>query len=392
MIDDHDLQDPMSKTLSLRTPRLPDPPYEATLHEQSRTFWALQLGGWTAYAVLRLVSEKHVMRLLYHTPFDQVWPGILRVLIGAATGFCLSMIMASIFRRVMSRSGWILWSTAFLTVCAAASLFAVIDVWAFITLVDRTVRPSVSEFLGWALYHLYVLTSWAGLYFGINYYLAVQSQRARLLTLTAQAQAAQLKMLRYQLNPHFLFNTLNGISTLVLLKDTERANAMLTRLSAFLRYTLANDAVTTVPLVKEIETLKLYLDIERLRFEDRLRVHFEIDPFAQLVLIPSLLLQPLVENAIKYGVAPKEEGADITVRAKVSYGRMILEVADTGPGLEGTSTKPGSIGLPNTRERLAQVYGRDHKLKIRSNTPRGLIVMIDVPANSNDESQQEAAE
>ncbi len=378
----------MARTLTLR---LPDRPYEAALGEKSSAFWWLQIVGWTAYAVLRLVSERHISRLISETSLEQEWSGILRILVGAATGFCLTLIMASIFRRMMVRGGWALWVTAFFTICLGASLFAVIDVWAYVILVDQSMKPSLSEFLGWALYHLYVLTSWAGLYFGINYYLAVQSQRARLLVLTAQAQAAQLKMLRYQLNPHFLFNTLNGISTLVLLKDTERANAMLTRLSAFLRYTLANDAVTTVPLVKEVETLKLYLDIERLRFEERLRVHFDIDPEAQAVEIPSLLLQPLVENSIKYAVAPREDGADITISAHIDKGRMRLEVADTGPGLEGTSTKPGSIGLPNTRQRLHQVYGRDHSLKIRSNTPRGLVVVIDVPANNN-ETLKEAAE
>jgi two-component system, LytTR family, sensor kinase len=381
----------LDRTIKTLSVRLPERPLEAALGEKSRAFWLLQILGWSAYAVLRLVSEKHIPRLISETSLEQEWSGILRIIVSSATGFCLSLIMASIFRRMIGRGGWPLWIAAVLTVCVGATLFAVIDVWAFVTLVDRTIEPSQSVFIGWALYHLYVLTSWAGLYFGINYYLAVQSQRARLLVLTAQAQAAQLKMLRYQLNPHFLFNTLNSISTLVLLKDTERANAMLTRLSAFLRYTLANDAVTTVPLVKEIETLKLYLDIERLRFEDRLRVHFHIDPQAQAVEIPSLLLQPLVENAIKYGVAPKEEGADITVRAQVENGRMTLEVADTGPGLEGTSTKPGSIGLPNTRQRLQQVYGRDHSLKIRNNHPRGLVVQIDIPANNND-ALKEAAE
>jgi two-component system, LytTR family, sensor kinase len=381
----------LDRTIRTLSVRLPERPLEPALGEKSRAFWLLQILGWSAYAVLRLVSEKHIPRLISETSLEQEWSGILRIIVSSATGFCLSLIMASIFRRMIGRGGWSLWITAVLTVCVGATLFAVIDVWAFVTLVDRTIEPSQSVFIGWALYHLYVLTSWAGLYFGINYYLAVQSQRARLLVLTAQTQAAQLKMLRYQLNPHFLFNTLNSISTLVLLKDTERANAMLTRLSAFLRYTLANDAVTTVPLVKEIETLKLYLDIERLRFEDRLRVHFHIDPLAQSVEIPSLLLQPLVENAIKYGVAPKEEGADITVRAQVENGRMTLEVADTGPGLEGTSTKPGSIGLPNTRQRLQQVYGRDHSLKIRNNNPRGLVVQIDIPANNND-ALKEAAE
>jgi two-component system, LytTR family, sensor kinase len=385
------MTDEMDRTIKTLSVRLPERPYEAALGEKSRAFWLLQVLGWTAYAVLRLVSEKHIPRLITETSLEQEWPGIMRILVSSATGFCLSLIMASIFRRMIARGGWPLWVTAFLTVCIGACLFSAIDVWAYITLVDKTIVPTLSLFLGWALYHLYVLTSWAGLYFGINYYFAVQSQRARLLVLTAQTQAAQLKMLRYQLNPHFLFNTLNGISTLVLLKDTERANAMLTRLSAFLRYTLANDAVTTVPLVKEVETLKLYLDIERLRFEDRLRVHFDISDAAQVVEIPSLLLQPLVENAIKYGVAPKEDGADITITARVDKGRMTLEVADTGPGLEGTSTKPGSIGLPNTRQRLQQVYGRDHVLKIRNNNPRGLVVMIEIPANNND-ALKEAAE
>jgi two-component system, LytTR family, sensor kinase len=346
---------------------------EAILTEKSSTFWVLQAGGWAAYAVLRLLSGE---------AFGNQLGSLMPTVVAATTGFCLTLIMASIFRRLIERGGWALWGVAILTIAVAASVFALLDMWAYARFVNNAVQPLAADFLGWALYDVYVLTSWTGLYFGINYYMAVQSQKRRMLSLSAQAQAAQLKMLRYQLNPHFLFNTLNSISTLVLLKDTERANAMLTSLSSFLRYTLANDAATSVPLVKEIETLKLYLDIERLRFEDRLRVHFDIDPAAALVEVPSLLLQPLVENAIKYGVAPREEGADITVKAYVDAGRMQLEVADTGPGLDGTTTKPGSIGLPNTRERLQQVYGPDHSIKIRANMPRGLAVVINIPVRN----------
>jgi LytS/YehU family sensor histidine kinase len=118
------------------------------------------------------------------------------------------------------------------------------------------------------------------------------------------------------LNPHFLFNTLNSISTLVLLKQTERANAMLSRLSSFLRYTLANEATARVTIEQEVETLKLYLDIEKMRFEDRLRPTFEIDSAVEGARLPSMLLQPLVENAIKYAVTPQEEGAEIAVAAR----------------------------------------------------------------------------
>ena len=123
----------------------------------------------------------------------------------------------------------------------------------------------------------------------------------------SQASSAQLAMLRYQLNPHFLFNTLNSISTLVLLKQTERANAMLARLSSFLRYTLANEPTAKVTLAQEVETLKLYLEIEKMRFEDRLRPHFRIESETIGARLPSLLLQPLIENAIKYAVTPARE-------------------------------------------------------------------------------------
>jgi LytS/YehU family sensor histidine kinase len=128
------------------------------------------------------------------------------------------------------------------------------------------------------------------------------------MRLENQATSAQLAMLRYQLNPHFLFNTLNSISTLVLLKQTDQANAMLTRLSSFLRYTLINPPTGRVTVAQEVETLKLYLGIELMRFEERLRTTFRIDEACKDGLLPSLLLQPLVENAIKYAVSPRNRG------------------------------------------------------------------------------------
>ena len=139
-------------------------------------------------------------------------------------------------------------------------------------------------------------------------------------------------MLRYQLNPHFLFNTLNSISTLVLLKQTERANAMLARLSSFLRYTLANEPTAKVTLAQEVETLKLYLEIEKMRFEDRLRPHFKIESETIGARLPSLLLQPLIENAIKYAVTPAENGADIWMTAMREGQAVRIEVADNGDG------------------------------------------------------------
>jgi LytS/YehU family sensor histidine kinase len=200
--------------------------------------------------------------------------------------------------------------------------------------------------------------------------------------LETQASAAQLAMLRYQLNPHFLFNTLNSISTLVLLKQTDRANAMLSRLSSFLRYTLINEPLGQVTLAQEVETLKLYLEIEKMRFEDRLRPRFDVDPAVAGARLPSLLLQPLVENAIKYAVTPKEEGADISVEARLAGDRVQITVSDTGPGLNEAQARPTystGVGLANIRDRLAQAYGADHRFDIQANREGGFGVMIEIP-------------
>jgi LytS/YehU family sensor histidine kinase len=200
-------------------------------------------------------------------------------------------------------------------------------------------------------------------------------------------------MLRYQLNPHFLFNTLNSISTLVLLKQTEPANAMLTRLSGFLRHTLVTQPGGKVTVAQEVETLKLYLDIERMRFEERLRTVFSIDPAAADAVIPSFLLQPLVENAIKYAVSPQEEGARISLSAQLVGQRLRLTVSDTGPGLRAAApraTLPAAmagagntvstgVGLANIRDRLAQAYGDAHLFEIRTPPEGGFTVVIEVP-------------
>ena len=204
-------------------------------------------------------------------------------------------------------------------------------------------------------------------------------------------------MLRYQLNPHFLFNTLNSISTLVLLKQTEPANAMLTRLSGFLRHTLITEPGSQVSLAQEIETLQLYLDIERMRFEERLRTHFEIDDAALAAQLPSMLLQPIVENAIKYAVTPQEEGARISITARVLGERLRITIEDTGPGLEEPLrldqldvdrlrkvSEPGKpvstgVGLANIRNRLIQAYGDAQLFETRSEAGGGFTVLIEIP-------------
>jgi LytS/YehU family sensor histidine kinase len=196
------------------------------------------------------------------------------------------------------------------------------------------------------------------------------------------AHEAQLKMLRYQLNPHFLFNTLNAISTLVLEQHTDLANRMLTRLSSFLRYSLDNDPMQKVTLKQELAALQLYLDIEKVRFEERLSLEVDVSSEAQEAMIPSLLLQPLVENAIKYGIARAEEGGHLRIAAQVLAGDLLLELADDGPGVELVNGQiPGStgVGLRNTRERLLELYGSQHSFRLSQTRPHGLTISIRIP-------------
>lgn len=346
--------------------------------DKSRAFWLLQFGGWGGYAMLRFLNG-----LSNKMGTDYLGP----TLIATIAGFSLTLIMAAVFRRLIRQPMLVVWSSAAPLVILCAVAFSAIEVWGHATFYESSWQPQGLEFLGVALFDLYVLTSWAALYFGINYYLALRLQSNRMLALAADAHKAQLKMLRYQLNPHFLFNTLNSISTLVLVKDTARANAMLTRLSSFLRYSLIGEPTQTVTVSQELEALRLYLDIEKMRFEDRLKVIIDVEPEVAQAQLPSLLLQPLVENAIKYGVAPSEEGATLTLGAHRIGNRLRLTVADTGPGfVAGEPSAPPTVnggqtgvGLANIRDRLKQFYGDEHKLVIGTNTPTGVRVDIDIP-------------
>ena len=180
--------------------------------------------------------------------------------------------------------------------------------------------------------NLFLLGSWGGFYFGVNYYLNLRNEMENAVISARLADQAQLKMLRYQLNPHFLFNTLNAISTLVLEKDSKHANAMLTQLSAFLRYSLDSDPLQKTSLAEEVRALKLYLEIEKTRFGDRLKVDFQIDEDLLDARVPSLILQPAIENAIKYAIAQMESGGVITIIGKRKGAWALSEDAPEATG------------------------------------------------------------
>jgi two-component system LytT family sensor kinase len=350
--------------------------------DKNRAFWRLQLVGWGGSALLRATTN-----IANNAP-DK----LVLTLIATVTGFSISLILSVVYGKLINRRPLVTWSVTALALAVAVILSATINGWT-LSLSQAAGDASFAQTVLSVFYlDMPLLAAWSALYYAINYYLQVEEQADRLERLEAQATSAQLAMLRYQLNPHFLFNTLNSISTLVLLKQTEPANAMLTRLSGFLRHTLVAQPGGKVSVAQEVETLKLYLDIERMRFEERLRTVFKIEPGAARASIPSLLLQPLVENAIKYAVSPQEEGARISLTAQVVGNRLRLTVADTGPGLQGrpliprryehrgaSLTASTGLGLANIRDRLAQTYGDDHRFEIVTPPEGGFTVIIEIP-------------
>ncbi len=358
--------------------------------DQRKLFWVLHLGGWLVwglfakYAFTRAISDEMVPNYFFY------------VMVITVIGIVFSLGLRYIYRFMWSRPLWQQAVGFLLGSSAAGFLWMQTRSYIYTGWFEKAKDMEAwMEKMGEAA-HLYEkvyylesfstgwipMLAWSILYFFIKYYQIFQEVQKSALKSAAMAHEAQLKMLRYQLNPHFLFNTLNAISTLILEQQTELANRMVIRLSSFLRYSLDNDPMQKITLEQELAALKLYLDIEKVRFEERLSLELDIGDEAAKALIPSLLLQPLVENAIKYGIARAEEGAHLRIAAKVFAGDLLLELSDDGPGVElvnGLIPNANGVGLRNTQERLVELYGNQHSFRLSETSPHGLTVNIRIP-------------
>jgi signal transduction histidine kinase len=223
---------------------------------------------------------------------------------------------------------------------------------------------------------------WAVIAFGysVEIYRRYKNEELKAAQLEARLIETELKALREQLRPHFLFNTLNTIAVLVREAKNDEAVNLIARLSSLLRMSLDHTRVHEVTVRQEMDFLGHYLDIQRVRFSDRLSVDIAIEPAAMEARIPNLLLQPLVENAILHGIAPKAGPGRVEIRGHVAAGQLHLEVRDDGPGLgDGMKRAKEGVGLTNTRERLIKLYGAHGQLSLRSEPGRGVAVQLILP-------------
>jgi sensor histidine kinase YesM len=214
----------------------------------------------------------------------------------------------------------------------------------------------------------------------ILYYQNFRASELAQSSLKTQLAQAQLRALKMQLHPHFLFNTLHSISSLVL-EDPQKANSMIARLGDFLRLTLENSNQQLVSLKEEAEFVRCYLEIEQVRFGDRLTVAFELEPQTLSAQVPHLILQPVVENAIQHAIAPRATRGHIKIAAKRLNSSLRLEVRDNGPGITSNSDLPGTerVGLSNVRARLNQIYGSDFRFELMNAGGEGLAVVMEIP-------------
>ncbi|MCI4568932.1 histidine kinase [Lysobacter sp. CFH 32150] len=343
-------------------------------------FWLLHVGGWLG---VFLVGYLSLLSNGKPEGFGRVWFAV------AATGFIGTLSLRYLlrtFRDTPPLKLALLMVVPILVVSASMGL--AYEVFARQGWCGGCLPFSLSSYFSYVTFQMYVVVGWCSLYLVITTNRKLRKQTEAALAATAMAHQAQLKMLRYQLNPHFLFNTLNAISTLLLDRDNATANRMVHSLSAFLRHSLDVDPVQRVTLEEEVRALELYLTIEKVRFGDRMQMNVEIDPECWPAMVPSLLLQPIVENAVKYSVARSSRGGTIVLNAKRDNAWLLLTVLDDGPGSpnefdvggssEGEMTGVG-VGLVNTRNRLRALYGDRHSFQASNRSPGGFVVEISLP-------------
>ena len=238
---------------------------------------------------------------------------------------------------------------------AWASFFAEASVEPALRSVQVTGSAVVRTISFWTWFFL----AWSGLYLALSYSFDVREEQQRSAEITERAHIAQLRALHSQINPHFLFNSLNSVSALILDRKVDEAEEMVTKLARFLRMGLAADPTQTISLAAEIEMQRAYLEIEQLRYND-LRVDISVPDALGDAKVPALILQPIVENAVKYGVAGSPPPSTISIEASSKGSRLALRVSDSGKGVGAKAKKGAGIGLANVRQRLQLIYGADN--------------------------------
>lgn len=353
------------------------------LSAQNKQFWTLQIAGWFGYTLVVFLAI--IRPQMEQTGFN-LSGQLLNLGLETLAGFTLSYFQWIFIGKIVHLP---LKKTLLYSFVSAATLGVIFNVFKLSTYKVLVYQQQwneawdMLEFGGWLLFSLSTMLIWTSIFFIMLYNTKLQKEHEMLLRAQTAAKDAQLQMLRYQLNPHFMFNTMNAISTLIFKNENDKANEMLDKLCEFFRYSLDKNDKSKSTLKQELELLDLYLSIEKVRFGERLQVEHQIDRKSLSCQVPSMLLQPLVENAIKYAVEMRKEGGTIQIKSIRKHAmegeRLIIEVVDQGHEVSEKVTDGFGIGLSNTKARLDAMFNGDFELSITESLPSGTTVRLSIP-------------
>jgi two-component system LytT family sensor kinase len=335
-----------------------------------RSFWQIQIIGWCCFYLFDLLESIHEFLTKHEYIKEETVPIVLMFL----GSFALRPFCRWLLRQSQS---WI----AFELKAAAASMVTSIPVACAAGLILQNFYrvPWHALVAVWA-WSFFILFMWCSLYFSIKQWQQSSEEKERLLRAESEVREARLLALRYQLNPHFLFNSLNAVSTLVLDGNASAATRMLAQIGDLLRTSLDSEVTAEVALSQELAFTEGYLAIEQTRLGERLRIDMTVPFETRDALVPNMLLQPLVENAVRYGVAPLVEGGWIAIKSALHADRLRIVIGNSGRRGEGEQKKNGNgIGLGNTEERLKTLYGTDFVFSLGWPEAGGCEVVLELP-------------
>ncbi len=335
-------------------------------HVSNKLFWILQIVGWLSYYFF------YTAFVLWHKEFSE--RGFLLFSLTYVLGLLITIVLRYPYRIIYSKIERLFWIPIVIVIGSiiATTIWSITDMYlshffwgekGYDLLIERLKLTNMIKY-NWLF--IILLSTWSALYFGIKYAMDWQTEKHRTHNAQMMAQKAQMAMLRYQLNPHFLFNSLNSIRALV---DENQAHAkeMITELSEFLRYSLLHKDAAFVTLSNEIEAVKHYFSIEKKRFEEKLEIDFNIADNTKNIKILSFLLHPLIENAVKYGMKTSKMPLKISLSAQKTGVGIMLEICNSGKWIErnGNSHNGGTgTGLDNVEKRLKNAYNDDYRFEI----------------------------
>ncbi|GMM83034.1 sensor histidine kinase [Pseudoalteromonas sp. MTN2-4] len=351
----------------------------------SKQFWSLQIGGWLGYMLVVFIA---IIRPQFDSPDFNLVGQIINLIVETLSGFCLSLLQWLFIQRVIHNTLKQTLIMSFSSAAVLGLLYNIIKLGSYKVIVHSqqwNEAWNMLEFGGWLLFSLATMFVWTSIFFIMLYNSKLQREHEQLLRAQTLAKDAQLEMLRYQLNPHFMFNTMNAISTLILKEENDTASEMLDKLCDFFRHSLEATKQSNSTMKDELELLKLYLSIEKVRFGKRLKVNFDVDKDVMHCVLPNMLCQPIIENAVKYAVEPSKEGAEIIFKASKSDESLIIKITDTGQAVKELHSKGFGIGLQNTRSRLDVMFNGECEVTLTPNQERGNTVTMTMPYEVNND-------